>query len=222
MYHTKKFKMKFALSLILVSLLISMGFMLGGCEALGYGAYVLVGDQGQKSKAIYEGLENQKVLILLNTPAGMEYSFPQSRESLHLACQKILKEKVDGISFSDYDMVENFIMRELDWISMPISVLAKKFSAQRVIYIDIYEFTLQDSNSIGIYQGQTKAEVKVYESDSQTPNTPVFNYYIDFKYPENHPVAASPDAKYRVLTGTLKQIAYQTCKRFFVHKEKQE
>ena len=221
MLYTNKLKTRFAVNLILFLLLTLTGLTLVGCNALGYGTYVLVGNDNKKAKAIYEGLSDKKVLIILNTPPGLEYSFPQSRESIHLACQTILKQNIKNISFSDYDMVESFIMRELDWISMPISALAKKFDAQRVIYLDIYEFSIQDSNSIGIYQGKTKVEVKVYETDGQTPNTPVYNYYIDFKYPENHPVAASPDAKYRVLTGTLKQIAYQTCKRFFIHKEKQ-
>ena len=212
-------KQKLTIKLSCLFLLTCFIFLASGCSIFEYTSYVLFGSEKKKNKAVYKGLENNKVLILLNTPAGMEYSYPQSRESLLLACQKILKEKVKNISFSNHDMVESFIMRELDWISMPISVLAKKFDATRVVYVDMYEFTLQDASSIGIYQGQTKSEVKVYEMDSVTPNTPVFNYYIDVKYPENHPVAATADAKYRVLTGTLKRVAFQTCKRFFNYKE---
>ena len=213
-------KAKYSSKAIIILLLLTL-FINSGCEGLGYLTYIIAGDDSKKTKATYKGLEDTKVLILLNTPAGMEYSHPQSRETLLLISQKILEEKVKNISFCNHDMVESFIMRELDWISLPISELARKFDAQRVIYIDIYEFTLQDSNSIGIYQGQSKAEIKVYEADSETPDTPVFNFYVDVKYPENHPVAASPDAKYRVLTGTLKQISYETCRRFFTHKEKQ-
>ena len=205
-------------------LLSSLVFMASGCSTIKYLGYVFLGNEDQKTKAEYVGLENQKVLILLNTPDGMEYSYPQSRESLILACQQFLQGSVKSISFCDYQMVEDFILRELDWISVPTNKLAKKFGAQRVLYIDIYDFTLQDTDSVGIYQGQVNAEVKIYETDSEakTPNRSVFNYYIDLKYPENHPLAATPEAKYRVLSGTIKLTAYEICKHFFDHTEKEK
>ncbi len=193
-----------------------------GCNYLGYGSYVLFGSSDKKVKAQYNGLENQKTLILLNTQAGMEYSYPQSRINLILACQQILKANVENISFCNHEMVEDFILRELDWISLPTDVIAKKFGAKRVIYVDMYEFTLQDSDSVGIYQGQVSAEVKVYEVDSQTPNKPVLNYYFDLKYPENHPVSASAETKYLILSGTLKQTSFEICKHFFDYSEKQK
>ena len=193
-----------------------------GCNFLGYGSYVMFGSGERVVKAKYTGLTNKKTLILLNTLAGVEYSYPQSRVSLIMACQQILKGNIENISFCDHEMVENYILRELDWISVPTDVLAQKFGAQRVIYVDMYEFTLQDSDSVGIYQGQVNAEVKVYEVDSKAPNKPVLNYYIELKYPENHPVAASPESKYLVLTGTIKQTAFEICKNFIEYKEKQK
>lgn len=209
---------------ILLLLFCSFLFTASGCGVVKYLGYVLLGNEEQKAKAEYAGLNDKKVLILLNTPDGMEYSYPQSRESLIIACQQILKANIETISFCDYQMVEDFILRELDWISVPTSTLAKKFGADRVLYIDIYDFTLQDTDSIGIYQGQVNAEVKIYETDSkaEAPNRSLYSFYIDLKYPENHPLAATPEAKYRVLSGTIKLTAYEICKHFFDHTEKEE
>ncbi|MBN2063305.1 MAG: hypothetical protein JW745_00770 [Sedimentisphaerales bacterium] len=208
---------KITVWLLLLSLLAT-----GGCNGMGYVSYVLFGSGQKEIKAKYAGLQDKKVMILLNTPSGMEYSYPQSRESIIIACMTILKEKVQGITFSDHEMIENYIARELDWISVPTDVLARKFGAERVIYVDMFEFTLQDSDSVGIYQGQVNAEVKVYETDSENRTKPIFNSYIDLKYPENHPVAATPDARYRILSGTIKLAAFEICKNFFDYKQEIE
>lgn len=216
-----KFQQILMQKIFIVGFALFATFIFSGCGIIDYTSYVLFGSSESKVKARYEGLANKKVLILLNTQAGIEYSYPQTRINLILACQKILNANIETISFCDHEAVENFIMRELDWISMPTSTLAKRFGAERVVYVDLYKFTLQDSDSIGIYQGQVSCDVKIYETESQSPNKPVKNFSFNLKYPENHPVAATPENKYLVLEGTIKQTSYEICKNFFDYKQRQ-
>jgi len=199
-------------------LVLALIFLVSGCNYLAYPVYVLFGQSNKKVKAEYPGLKNQKIALIIATTPAVDFEYPYIRSDLALAITNVLSRHIKGIKFVTQEKIDAFTAENLDWISLPISQIAARFDAQRVLYLDLYEFTLREPESVNLLRGRISAAVRVYETDSPQPELPVYQTQLSHVYPESGPTFYSDTALLMVRQRTLPPFVEQLAQKFYDHK----
>jgi hypothetical protein len=192
---------------------------IGGCNYLAYPAYVLFGGNEKKVKAAYKNLKGKKIAIFVVSRPAFDFEYPYASMNIGLACAHTISKHVKDVTFVEQDKIQDFQLENLDWLSMPVSQIAKRFDAERLIYIDLYEFTMYEQGSITLVRGQVSADVRIYEMDSPAPDNETYKTEIKILVPPNAPVPASEESLYAINQQSIMTFAEELAKIFYDHKE---
>ncbi|MBN1764546.1 MAG: hypothetical protein JW860_04750 [Sedimentisphaerales bacterium] len=204
-----------------ISFVISLILLTGatGCNLLEWPVYVLFGQKTEKVQAEYEGLAGGRpAAIIIATEPGVDFDYPEARTNIALALAAAIKSHVKDITFVDQQDVERFQMENLNWATLPMTDIAQKFSATRLIYLDLYQFTMQEENSLHLLRGNIRAALWIYEADGVSPNRPAYSTEITVLYPEHAPIPASQAAAQDVENKSIAEFAQKTALKFYDHK----
>lgn len=198
--------------------LISILFLVGGCNLFTPIA-VLFHSKEKKVKAEYKGLEEKKTVIIVEASPGTEFEFPNARANVALATAYELGSKIKKVTVVDWEKIDAFQRDDLDWLSLPVSEIGKKFDAQRVLYVDLIEYTTMEEFSVNLLRGRMIVDLRVYEMDGPRPDEPVYQTEVSVIYPENTPIPLSDEStKARVELQTIRNLAIDIVRKFYDHK----
>lgn len=128
-----------------------------GCPALlATGIYVWQG--GNLVPAEYDGLKNQRVVVLCRPPASHEYRYAGASRSIAHRVSERLAMNVKGIDVVNPREVDNWI-DEKDWGDF--RELAEAVRADMVLHIELDDFDLYKGKTL--YQGRADLKVSVYD-----------------------------------------------------------
>ncbi len=192
----------------------------GGCNVLSYPLYVLFGEQETKVKAEYTGLEGARTAIVVAVGPATEFEHPLVRSNLALASAYEIGQGIEGATFVDQQAIERFQQEDLDWFYLPVSDIGRRFEAQRVLYLDVIEFTLEEENSVNLLRGRVTADVRVYDMAGAKPDEPVYQTEISMIFPPDNPVPMTDMATRAILENhTVGEFGKALAKKFYDHKE---
>jgi len=193
-------------------------FLVGsaGCRPLSYVAYALFGGGKTKIKAEYNGLRNHRTIIILSTGPGIDFEYPYARTNVALASAEVIKKYVKGVEFVKQDEVEAFQLENLDWATLPVETIAEKFQATRILYLDLYQFTMHEENSVHLIRGHIRAAVRAYEVNKTA--RAVYTTDVGMLWPEHSPVPMSDAAMQRLKMETYVKFAEKLALKFYDHK----
>jgi len=137
--------------------------LLSGCNILEWPLYVLFGKSTTKVKAEYTGLKNQRIAIIVATGPGINFEYPYARTNVALASAQIIGKHVKNAQFVEQDKIEAFQMENLSWATLPVETIARKFDATRILYLDLYHFTMHEENSVHLLRGRIRSSASVHE-----------------------------------------------------------
>jgi hypothetical protein len=202
-----------------ILIILPLSLTLGGCNLLVYPAYVLFGGDEISVKAQYKGLKDKRTAILVVSRPAFDFEYPYASTNIGLAGAHTISQHVKGVTFVEQDKIQDFQLENLSWLSMPVSQIAKKFDAQRLIYIDLYEFSMYEQGSINLLRGQISAEIRIFEMESPTPDVESYKSEIKVLVPPNNPIPASEDALYMINRQSIMSFAEKLAWKFYDHKE---
>jgi hypothetical protein len=202
-----------------ILIVLPLSLAMGGCNLLVYPAYVLFGGDEISVKAQYKGLKDKRIAILVVSRPAFDFEYPYASTNIGLAGAHTISQHVKGVSFVEQDKIQDFQLENLSWLSMPVSQIAKQFDAQRLIYIDLYEFSMYEQGSINLLRGQISAEVRIFEMESPTPDIESYKSDIKVLVPHNNPIPASEDALYVINQQSIMAFAEKLAWKFYDHKE---
>ncbi len=194
--------------------------MLSGCNALQYPAYVLFGGSKVKVKAEYEGLTGQSTALMLISRPGIDFEFPLAKIELALAANSLLAAKIEGCTLVDQQKVDDIQQTNLDWMSMPFSQLGDKLQANRIVYVDLIQFTMNETDGSGLLRGRLVAAVSVYEIDGKSPDGPVYETEIAVTLPKYGPTFMNNGTLEKFYRMVIDKFALELARKFYDHKVK--
>lgn len=197
-----------------------LSLCLGGCNWLDFPVFVLFGQTHERVKAEYTQLEGKKVAIIIASLPAIDFEDPYARMDLALASAEWIRREVKEVQFVEQETVERFLKENLDWVSMPMSEIAEQFGANRILYIELMQFTTEEPESVNLVRGRGWAQVSVYETDSPSANVPVYQTEIQVVYPEQGPLPMSDTARIAARQQILVQCAGELARKFYNHKRK--
>lgn len=193
--------------------------LLGGCNIFEFPAYVLFGRTEKTVKAEYTSLVGHKSAILVVGPAGIDFEYPYARADLSLATSSFIRQNLDKVDFVDQETIDRFQYQHFDWYALPLSTVAHQLGADRLIYIELIQFSLVELDSVSLLRGRVLANVRIYEMESSKPDQAAYETEIFVLFPESAPVPMSDTAQIAVRQRAIVMFADQLAKRFYRHKE---
>ncbi|HUO10389.1 MAG TPA: hypothetical protein VM008_18935 [Phycisphaerae bacterium] len=177
--------------LLLAGLLIP-ALALPGCNLLGFQEEV----QGHPVEAQYKGLADKSVAIVIYADQATTNEFPAAREELSAFISTKFRENLSTTKLLDYHEVMNWQDDTINWFGLTEKQIGKHFGVDRVLYIEVLDYSVHQKGGVGDLQGHLRANCKVYEID--TPgNDPAWSTLLDVSFPEDHaadPSQVPPDA----------------------------
>ena len=201
--------------------LAAMLLCIGGCNLLEWPTYVLFGQHSQKVKAEYTGLAGKSTAIIISDSLGLDFEYPSARANLALAISELIKKNVKDASFVNYETINAYQQKHLDWAMMPMDRLSNEFNAERIMYLDLYEFNMTEENSVQLLRGRIRAAVRIYETDGEEimRNRPVFRSDVSVVWPEHGPMPTSDAAMQKIHIESIREFANKLSKKFYDHKD---
>ncbi|MCP4713231.1 MAG: hypothetical protein GY869_31760 [Planctomycetes bacterium] len=186
---------------------------------LEYPIYVLLGQSHTKVKAEYTGLENQKTAVIIVGQSAIDFEEPYARMDLALATEQALTEYVKGIELADQEEIQNFQRSRFDWYSLPVSDIINQFQVERLLYVELIQFTIREPESVNLLRGHIWAQLRIFEKESDTPNIPVLETEADVIFPEQGPSSYSEAARFNIRQQSIGLFALEVARKFHDHKK---
>jgi hypothetical protein len=183
---------------------------LGGCRALA----VMFGEkQTRKVPAKWPHLIDKKVCILVR--ADWEILFEHSQVQLEVAdhVALALESCVEGVTVVPPQKVVDYQRRFSEWEREDPAQIGRRFEADRVLEIDLTQYTTREPDSPHLYRGHIAAVVNVYNvayPDSEA----AFSSEVRTSYPSNSPGAWGTSER-EIRRATLEVFAQDAAGLFY-------
>jgi len=192
---------------------------LAGCDALAYMGYLIVPPPPPKTvPAEFGNLAKHSAAIVIHIDPSAEYEYPGARLQLASLIAGHLRENVDGITVVDPRKVVRHQRENIYWDEMDRTQLGKQFEADYVLYVSLIEFSMREPGSLGLYRGNIKAEVSVYDTSLDERQALVWRGSdICAVYPPDSSSLPAEDNR-TVHYKTANLFAEKLAKKFYKHK----
>ncbi|HQL54898.1 MAG: hypothetical protein KA383_09975 [Phycisphaerae bacterium] len=199
--------MRVATTLLLVTLAIS----LAGCRALA----LFLPEQTKTVPAEYPYLIDKTACIVVRAPDELLFENANLAWEVADHVRVALEANVKGVSVVDPRKITEFQRTERDWATMDPAALGKRFGADRVLEIELTQYTTREPESPYLYRGHITAALRVY--NTEYPNSQAA-YQGDARtvYPPDGPGRyGSTDRAIRA--ATLTAFAQDVAVKFYDH-----
>lgn len=171
-----------------LAILVTIALVVGsaGCKSIA-AATALWGKAPTKMvPAEWPHLVNKKVCVVVwaEMDTLFEYPFVQLEVARHV--EDAMAPVIEGIRFVPAREVVDFQQRDAEWDRKPPAVIGQYFEADRVLFIELTQYTMREPDSPHLYRGRISANVKVYDPAQQNAGA-LYRTTIDTIYPADVP-----------------------------------
>jgi len=194
----KPFALSFALSLALIAMLLS----LTGCQMVGWLAHGLTPEEGPPViEPEYQGLIGKSVAVLVAVDERSTSPAVAWKICAHVSSR--LASTVRDIRVVDSRQMIKFMKENPDWIATPHGELVREMKVDRVVHIDVAQFTTHEPGNKELWQGNLIARVGILEADAKDPYK--FAYVTDQQvlFPPDQPIGMLKANDEVIQTGML-------------------
>ncbi len=161
--------------------------LLAGCNIVSFAAMAYDEAVPKKIAAQYRGLADKNFAVVATTDRRIEADFPGVViKVVSDVSERLAKE--EGVKAAGYippDRVMTYLYSHPNWVVRPMSELAKELKVDRLVFIELTEYRLNEPGNSYIWDGVAAGVVQVFEADSQLPDDPAFDRMVQVKYPDD-------------------------------------
>jgi hypothetical protein len=165
---------------------------LAGCQAMAFPFLMWGAEPTKDVPAEYPYLPGKKIAIFVWAEPDTLFEFPRVRLELseHVANAMIegfkTAKRLDPVNFVPNRNIEDFQTREPDWDRRDPAELGRHFAADRVLMIELTQYTTREPESTHLYRGRIAANVRVYDPAYENA-LPAYKTTVEIAYPpESH------------------------------------
>lgn len=198
---------------LLLTMLVPLAAPLSGCRALA----VMFGERPTKTvTAEYPYLKDRTVAILVR--ADWEILFEHSQAQIEIAdhLQLALESNVPGVKVVPSQRLVDYQRRSAEWENEDPALIGKQFGADRLIEIDLTQYTTREPESPHLIRGHIAGVVNVY--NVEYPNSkPAYSSEVRTSYPPEGPGGWGTSDR-EIRRATLEAFAQDVAGRFYDRK----
>lgn len=193
--------------------------VLGACNLLT--PLVFIGEPKKKIAPEFDKLANNRVAIHVWTDAATLFNYPHARFELatyigdKLAAEMAQREL--GTMVVDPRDVEDFLQKDID-AQIDSQAVGGEFDADYVIYLEVLEFQIRDSNEPQFLRGRISASVSVHDMRADPDEPARYELApITCEYPEGPPVIFNANNSPLIREVLYRKFAEQVARKFYEH-----
>jgi hypothetical protein len=133
--------------------------------------------------AKYEYMADKRVCIVVRADMETLVTYPQVQMELADNIRLALEAHVASLSTVDPRRVVDFQRSEPDWELSDPAAIGRRFGADRVLEVDLSQYTTREPDSPHLHRGYISALISVYNAQ-YTDRGPVFTETVQTVYPE--------------------------------------
>lgn len=196
-------------------LCLTLVLTLAGCQ---WAARAYERQNGKAVTAVYTGLLDKSVAIVVYADDATTFQYPECREEISAFVAARFRGNVPNIRLLSHKDVINWQNETLNWQALQVKDIGKHFSVDRVLYIELNEFASREPDSDMLLRGRIKASCQVFEVDIPG-NQPSWREEIAVYFPDNGPLDATQSSELVVRKRALEMFSENLVNRFYDHRE---
>lgn len=175
-------------AILLILLLLSLGASTG-CSAVGFLGALEESRRRNSTRPIepeYTGLAGKSVAVVVAADRIIESDHPEIVIRLTQNIAERLAEFAtgEGGTVLAPEKVLAFQYNTPRWTAMAHGDLARELGVQRLVYVDLFEYRLNDPGNQYLWEGVAAGDVAVVEADSAFPDEFAFQKSIRVTFPD--------------------------------------
>lgn len=141
--------------------------------------------------APYDGLANKSVAIVIYVPPATANEYTGAREEISSFIAAEFREHLPTVELLDPKIVTDWQDDTINWQGLAGDAVGRHFGVDRVLYIEVLDYSARKVLRYSNLQGQLRALCKIYESgNSGTSSLPPFLQPAPAPAPARAPSAA--------------------------------
>lgn len=190
-----------------------------GCQLFGFVAASYEAAVPKSVRAEYRGLEGKTFAVVVSADRVIQADFPGVVPGLTVRISETLAENAGASGYAQPDLLLGRLFEKPGWVALPLGQLAKDLGVERLIYIDLYEFRLNDPGNRYLWSGVAAGRLTVIEADGDLPDEPVFERSIRITYPDGDGYGEDSMSGSQVGTTLVRRFTERAAWFFYDHKE---
>ncbi|MCE9590706.1 MAG: hypothetical protein K8S99_09305 [Planctomycetes bacterium] len=193
-----------------------------GCK---YGEYIAQGVAGgDKAKTVavdadYRGLDGKRTAVLVAADEMTLFSHPGVQERIGRAVSAQLAQDIPGITLTDPGKVAKFQLENPYWNTLTYGDMLRRLNVDRLVYIDLTEFSTHEPGNSNVWKGTIVAGVSVAEADTKNPDNLVYSTKAEASFPADERIGVLDADDQAIQAGMMKLFAARASNLFHDHKK---
>jgi hypothetical protein len=134
--------------------------------------------------AKYLGLPGKSFVVVVAADRSVQADFPSVVGDITITVSEELRKHAGASGWVPPKDVLRYQYEHPGWSSEPLDKLAADFGAQRLIYIDLREYRLNDPGNAYLWAGVASGTVSVVEADGPIADQFEFQEPVSVKFPD--------------------------------------
>lgn len=214
------FRRALALTLLVLSPLSA------GCTTVG----ALVGGMAESARrsgtsevdAEYKGLAGKSFAVIVAADRIIQADFPDAVARLSTAIADRLRQNAGASGFVPGEQVLQWQYNNPRWSAMPVAQLAQELQVERLVYVDLIEYRLNDPGNAYLWSGLATANVGVIEADSSIPDDFAYQAQLTVRFPDEEGMGPAELPLAAVNTELARRMTDRVSWLFYKHEEPNE
>ncbi len=197
------------------ALLAAGTFSLPGCNWAGFFADVTAGGSEKPAPVPrFQGLKDKKIAVVVAADEALLRTYPQAPLSVNQSVTRALKGVVPTATVMDPRKVNDFQIDNPYWNTFKNSELIKRLDVDRIVYIDLIEYTTHEPGNANVWRGSVVANVQVIARDVENPDNYVYTDTVKALYPSASKVGVINSNDATIQAGMLNAFSSSVAYRF--------
>lgn len=212
-----------ATKMVLGGLIAAGAMCAGGCMTLGMlvgGMAASAHDAGSTTfKPEYDGLQGKTFAVIIAADRAIQADFPDAVARLTITISDRLAQFAGGSGFVPGQKVLEWQYNNPRWSTLPLGELAAELKVERLVYIDLIDYRLNDPGNAYLWAGLATGNVGVIEADSAIPDDFAFQSQVSVKFPDEDGVGPAELPFAAVNTELCRRFTDRASWLFYTHDE---
>lgn len=212
---------------ILAIVLILATATIGGCQIFGVLAYGVAGDKANKVnvKGQYMDLSGRKTAVIVALPEDAYRRYPTAQKRITQMVSREMQGQIENVRIVNPDDVVAFQQKYPYWNTLQYSDLAKAFRVDRLILVDVNQYSMYEPGNQNVMQGVVVADVGVIEAANQetgdigSGDQLAFQQVVKVRYPEDRELGVPDGDQATVELATVVEFSKRVTWLFYDHEE---
>lgn len=193
-----------------------------GCSVFGF---IAAGKQAVEDQMLVEtpatySLEGYRVAVVIDTDLAIHYEHPGISTLIAEAVAGRIAKNVPNVSVIRPGSVARWQFDTPQWTAMPSSEIATSLGVDRVVFIDLQNYSLTPPGNHWLWEGRCSAMIGIIEANNSELDGFSDTYEIKASFPDRPSVLHREEATEATIEqGLLNEFIRNTSWLFYLHNE---